>query len=217
VDNRSVTTSFVRLGPVELAEKARRIDQAQVMSTEAARAWLEHDGRELLTEVMFLRQERAEALDAFNEHSQDQYDDSVLLSEVARRWQETATGFWEKARTKKLVAERDEAKQDAENWQKMFDDAMASLSDLTAKHAAASEQLAKEKIELAMQVEQITNDRDRYIERIRETGEELLRIRAQLQEAEAEAGRKIMAADVDANAWKAEVRSLLAQATELVS
>jgi chromosome segregation ATPase len=210
-----MTANVVRLGPADFSEMTRRLNSR--LTDEGARAWYAHDVSELLREVLLLRQERAEAFDSFNEHLRDQYDDSVPLSDVAQRWRERATGFWEKARIRKMNAEIAEAQAALDALRQVVDETRQLLLDQENRMAEALSNWEDERAALTATNERLTSELASRVEQLAAVGQELLTTRQALSETESDAARRIMAAEVEANSWKAELRVLLAQANEFIS
>jgi chromosome segregation ATPase len=154
---------YVRLEPADLAAMATRANQ--FLTPDGAQAWYGNDIPKLLQELALMRAEHHEARDCFGDASDDP------LPVVAQRWQETATGLWEKAQVKKL---RDEIKL----LKAELADAVGALQDAQADVQAKAETNAK----LTMDLGDLGNQINAIHQQAHALGAQEAAQRAELQE-----------------------------------
>ena len=90
-----MTSGFVRPGPPELAEIARRAQRT--LTAEGAQAWYGNDVPCLLQEIILLRNERERVY----EHIGLVWDDTRNIEGDLDRWIAERTGAWEKVTSAK--------------------------------------------------------------------------------------------------------------------
>jgi len=205
----------MRIDQTDLVAMARRANS--LLTDEGAKNWYQTDVRRLLNEVVALRNERAEALQAFQSFMSEQFDDNADLPRVAEKWREQASGLWEKAQVKKLKAQLDEAKADATNADRV-------LELLQDTHVQTSIELTKAQEEIEALQRQLREQSDTHaatvaahLERI-EAFEQLAReSQQQLDAWNAEMQRRIMADAQSVEQLKISARQQLVAVLEMLS
>jgi hypothetical protein len=204
----------MRIDHADLVAMARRANT--VLTDEGAKNWYQTDVRRLLNEIVALRTERSEALQSFQAFMQGEYDEGECLQDVAERWRETASGLWEKAQVKKLKAQLDEAKADAQNADRVLELLQDNYSAMSIELTRTKDEVAGLQRRLREQAEMHEAAAAAQLERIREFGELTSQLEQKLVDVEAEMQRKVMADAQLAEQRSARVRAHLAEAMEML-
>lgn len=186
------------------------------LSPEGAEAWYRNDVPALVDEVVRLRQERDVALDAFQRDMPEPLDRDLALGQVAERWRGEASGFWQKAQTKKLREEANGLRYQLADAKADHLQAVSDLAALKEQHAAQTQMLIAEREHVSRISLAAADQQEALKTRIGELealGEQL---RLEVAAAREEADRRERSAAAGHQERMARARALLEEAAGLL-
>lgn len=212
-----MTDGFIRLGPADLAEIARRLSKADLMSPEGARAWYSHDVGTLLQEVTALRIDAEDARARLMVDCVGLSPEPMSLGELADFWKAQATGIYEKAQVKKLREQINDLKAELDQLrfalQSAHDHAAATITAREQEHAEYEEKIKALQFTLDTHIQLLSAE----TVRVDELSAENEKLRREADDAANDTMRAVMTATTETETLKAEVRTLLMSALEALA
>jgi len=208
-----MTATFVRPSDADLAAMSHRINGP--LSPDGAEAWYRNDVAWLIQEIVLLHQERALAALQFATWLEEPVSDEPL-ADLAKRWQEKATGLWEKAQIKKLRAEISEQRRQIAELAEAYQRSQERVTELYDANVVGNQELEARVQELDAYKQDVAAETSLLISRLANMDDAMATLRRELLAERSEAERNIAMVNSLSVERNAQVISILKEAIDLL-